>query len=200
MPETPALERRGRLLVLAETIHAAFLGLWLGALVMIGFGAPATFITLRGLDPSLPQYARFESPHYLIAGGHVVRRLFGICDTVQVIAAITVVLTFGVIAASRIVPRKHIILRAIFLAGLILLLTYRFFLLDPGLTETLDAYWAGAAAGDNPRALELRAQYDAGHRLESRLFAITAALVLGLLITAFASLWHRPAPRATAHA
>jgi hypothetical protein len=188
MPEvTKSLTQPGPVVRLCEAVHGCFLGLWMGALVMIAFGAPATFITLRGLEPALPQYAPFEGPHYLIAGGHVVRRLFAICDTIQIISVIAVITSFAVIASASTAGRRVLIVRGVLLSGLVLVLLYWMVLLDPGLSETLDGYWRAAAAGDNPRALHLRDRYEAGHRLESRLFAMTAALVLGMLITSFIS-------------
>jgi hypothetical protein len=176
---------------IAEGVHLLCLGLWLGALVMLAAGAPMVFRVLREQDPALPGFASFQGPHYLIAGGKIVERLFSVCDMLQSIAAIGAVVTLAV-ACRRLRGRRAVsLVRLGVLVAVFAVLGYRFFLLDPGLTGTLYDYWAAAARGDNEAASRLRAVYDAGHAFQRKLFAAIAMGVLALVILGIISVSRR---------
>jgi hypothetical protein len=178
---------------LAEGLHMAFLGLWAGALIMVGIGAPLVFITMRQLDPALPEFASYSGPHYLVAGGQVVRRLFGICDILQGIAVIAAAATLAIIA-RRTGVRGLTALRLLLAAALTILLAYRFIILSPDLSATLLTSWDAARSGDTERASQLRAIYNQGHQFEQRLFGATAIMVLAMLALGCWALFKQPAP------
>jgi hypothetical protein len=167
-----------------DRLHTAALGVWIGALGMIGAGAPLVFVTLRTLDPSLPEYQAYGGPHYLIAGGKIVHRLFAVCDGVQIACLVTAELTFLLTRRAR--ARGAGLVRGGILAALAGLLAYRLLVLDPAIEPRLREYWDAARAGDTALAAAARATYDAGHRIENILFGITAALVVTALALAIA--------------
>jgi hypothetical protein len=174
------MDRRGW----TDRLHTAALGTWLGALVTIGAGAPLVFITLKALDPTLAEYRGYDGPHYLIAGGHIVRRLFAVCDGIQIACLVLAELTF--LFGPRTAPHAVRFLRGMVLAALTGLLAYRLLILDPAIEPHLRAYWDAARSGDAVVAGAARAAYDAGHRTENALFGITAALVAAALVLAIA--------------
>lgn len=173
---------------LAEGVHITFLGIWLGALAMIAASAPLVFRTMEGLEPMLADYLAYREPHYRIAGGHIVQRLFAVCDLLQTVSALMAGLSIGFIALTSRRLRGLNLARAIALIVLVGILAYRFYLLDPELRLQLDAYWKAAAAGGGQATEDLRAVYDRGHGLERKLFGATALLVLGMLWMSLLSL------------
>lgn len=178
--------RRGRLL--AEGVHIACLGIWAGSLAMIAAGAPLVFNTLKPMEPLLADYLAYREPHYRIAGGHIVQRLFAVCDMVQASMALIAGLALIWVAIGRRGATLLALLRVVLLLATVGILGYRFNLLDPKLAAQLDAYWQAAAAGNTLVAEELRAVYDRGHAFERKLFAATALLVLTMLWLALVSL------------
>jgi hypothetical protein len=164
---------------ISDRLHIGALGIWLGALILMGAGAPMVFSALRSAAPHLPEFSAFDGPHYLIAGGQIVRRLFGVCDGLQVACAIVAEVTF--LVGGREGRRAWRIARGVFLAGLVGILAYRLLILEPSLEPSLRDYWAAARAGDAGAVLKHKAAYDAGHRLENVLFAATGLLVLAAL-------------------
>jgi hypothetical protein len=172
-------------------LHAASLGVWLGALVLIGAGAPLVFITLRGLGVRLAEFGSYEGPHYLIAGGQIVRRLFAVCDGVQIACVVVAELMF--VFGPRSGPRLLRRARGVVLASLVGIIAYRLLILDPALEPHLRAYWQAAREGNAELVASARAAYDAGHKTENVLFGITAAGVLVALVLAIVQ------PRVRAH-
>jgi hypothetical protein len=165
-----------------DRLHTTALGIWLGALILIGAGAPLVFLTLHRLEPRLPGFEAYDGPHYLIAGGQIVHRLFSICDGVQIACIILAELTFLLCArrGSRTLRR----IRGTILAGLVGVLAYRLLILDPGLEPHLRDYWQAARDGNAELAASARAAYDAGHKNENTLFGVIAAGVLTALVLA----------------
>jgi hypothetical protein len=53
--------------MVAEGLHIACLGIWLGALTMMAAGAPLVFRSLETLEPLLADYLAYREPHYRIA-------------------------------------------------------------------------------------------------------------------------------------
>lgn len=173
---------------ICETVHAAALGMWLGALVVTGASAAMLFPAMKGLNPELPAFAGYTGPHWLIAGGQVVQRLFLALDVAQFVAMLLSLGTFAVSAMWLGLPlrRSSTVVRVALLLALVGILSYRLGFFEPEMQDLLRRYWGAAAAGDNETALRLKAQFDAGHPVQSRLLGATAALVLASLV---AGIW-----------
>ncbi len=169
-----------------ETIHLVALGLWVGTLAMTGAAAAILFPTIRGLRPTLPDYARYTGEHWLIAAGHVVQRLFLLCDTIQFGCATVASASLAVLYLRlRLEWRRPASFAR--LGGLLVamgVLFYQFFFLVPGMNRHLTAYWIAAQTGDNATALVHKAAFDADHPtatglLVSGTLAVLVALVAG---------------------
>jgi hypothetical protein len=167
-----------------ESVHMAALGLWLGALVLTAAAAAMLFPTMKMLQPALPGYALYTGEHWLIAGGHVVQRMFLALDVAQFAAALVAGATFGaaVMWFGLSMKRVSTFVRVFLLLALIALLAYRMGFLEPEMADNLRRYWAAAAAGDNATALRYKELFDASHPLQSRLLGLTAVLVLALMV------------------
>jgi small-conductance mechanosensitive channel len=180
--------RRGRLL--AESVHLLALGTWLGGLGVAGFAAGRIFRAMRELDTQLPGYAGFEGAHWSIAGGRAVLPLFFAVDVVQffcvLLAGTTFALATGFLGLS--LRRISTFLRAFFLLGLIALLSYRFFVIQGPMMQSLVDYWNAAAAGETTRALANKDVFDRAHVLDRRLMMVTMLMVLGAIVAAVWSL------------
>jgi len=169
-----------------ESIHVAALGLWLGSLILTAASAAMLFPTMHKLEPTLPAYAGYTGPHWLIAGGHVVLRMFLALDVAQFAAMLVSGITFGVAVMWLGLSMKRVstFVRVALLMALVGLLSYRLGFFEPAMSENLRQYWLAAAAGDNENAQRLKTVFDAGHPMQSRLLGITAGLVLASLIAA----------------
>jgi hypothetical protein len=175
---------------MAESLHMLALGLWLGGLGVAGFAAGRIFRAMRELDTQLPGYAGFEGAHWSIAGGRAVLPLFFAVDVVQfvcvLLAGATFALSTGFLGLS--LRRLSTFLRAFLLLGLVALLSYRFFVIQGGMMQSLLAYWSAAQAGQTAAALRHKEIFDAAHGLDRRLMMVTMLMVLGAIIAAMWSL------------
>jgi hypothetical protein len=172
---------RGRLFL--EFVHILALGMWLGTLGLAGATAGRTFVVMRHLDPALPGYAAFTGEHWSLAAGQVVQPMFVMVEIVQFAAMLIVGFTF-VIAAAKFdlsLRRLSTFVRAFVLLFLIAVLSYRFFVLGPGMMQSLTTYWGAAGAGDTQRALEYKSIFDSAHALDRRLMMGTLLLVIGAI-------------------
>lgn len=181
---------------ICEVVHIAALGFWLGALVLAGTAAAIIFPTMRDLEPHLPRYSAYTGEHWLIAGGSVAARVFWFTDAVQFACVLLAGLTFGIAVMWCGLPirRASTFLRSLILLSLIGLLSYRLGFVEPGLSSALRNHWAAALAGDNAAATRLKAVFDAGHPLQTRLMAITAGLVLCAIAAVIGSFWNGDEP------
>lgn len=168
---------------ICESIHMAALGIWLGALVITAASAAMLFPTMHRLEPSLPAYALYNGPHWLIAGGQIVSRMFLACDVAQIACLLTAGITLGVSIMWLGLSQRRVstFLRVALLLLVLGVLAYRLGFLEPQMTQNLRAYWTAAAQGDNEAAAKFKAVFDAGHPVQSRLLGLTAALVLALI-------------------
>ena len=175
---------------ICEAVHLWALGLWLGALVLAAAAAAIVFPALKELDPSLTAFSKYQGPHWVLAGGRIGARVFTVLDVVQVACVLMAGLTLA-IAVSRLglsVQRISTFVRVALVLGLVAILAYRLALLEPSMQKSLRAYWSAAAEGDNTAAARHRAEFDAGHPLETRLLGATAALVVAAGLGAFWSM------------
>lgn len=171
-----------------NAFHLAALGVWCGALLMTGVAAAVLFPTMRDLDPALPGYAAYPSPHAPIAAGHAAARVFAISDFVQWTAAVFAVGSlFWLLFAERRAGERA---RPVALIGAALVLTasgltvYQATVLSPRMDRHMRAYWAAAEAGRIDEATRNKAAFDDDHPRASRamqqsLAGVSIALVLG---------------------
>ncbi len=173
-----------RLPAIAETVHLASLGVWLGALGMTGGVAAVVFPTMESLDPSLPAYAAYDGPHWSLAAGALMARVFTISDIVALVAASAALVTFALRAAGGFhLGRVATALRAAALLAAIGLLSWWLFLLAPEMDSQLKAYWAAAEAGRNEIAETHRSAFAEAHPLASNIFKAESAAVAVALAT-----------------
>jgi hypothetical protein len=171
---------------ITESVHIAALGVWLGALLLAGTAAAMTFPVLKDLNPSLPRFARYDGPHWLLAGGHVVQRVFLALDLAQFVCVVVAgaTLTLALVRQGLSLRRGTTFVRIALLLALVAILSYRLGFLEPRMQGTLREYWAAAEAGNNAAAAGLKEAFDQGHPVERTLLTVTAGLVLASIIAA----------------
>lgn len=169
---------------LLESLHLAAVSLWLGALVLAGATAAIAFPTMSRLDPRLPEFAAYPGPHHRIAAGQVMQRVFLVTDLVQVGAvfvagvALSVLILRGHVALTR----PMTVVRAALLLGVLGLLGYKLFVLDPRMSLSLRAFWSAAAEGRLEDAEAARRAFDADHPRASAVLSVLAGGVLALIV------------------
>jgi hypothetical protein len=176
-----------RRLAILKVVHAAMLGLWLGALVMAGAAAAIIFPMVRDLDPSLPHYADYAGDHWRILAGQVANRLFRIGDWVQLVCALSAAATLA--WACGIAPRpsqRAIMARWCGACVLAMLLVFTFAVLRPRMSANAEAYWDAARRGDDRAAQAYQSAFNADHPVASRTLALSAAaLIAQIAVTAW---------------
>lgn len=176
-----ATEKAGRLGRFAIALHGAALGVWLGALGMTGVVAGIAFPAMRELDPALPAYSAYEGEHWSIAAGKVMNGAFGALLMVQTVAAVVVIGTLAMAWAGRVVRGKRGIAHVVVCAALMALLGWQA-ATQRTLNARLETYWAAAEAGENARAAEMKASFDALHeRAEGGMRATAMGLFVALV-------------------
>lgn len=184
MRETGSGVGSGRSLL---ALHGAALGLWLGALGMTGVIAGIAFPEMRALEPALPGFAAYAGEHWPIAAGRVMNRAFGALLLVQVAACSTAAAALGVAWACGSARGRRWAVHGVVLSALVGLLVWQA-ATQRAMGAELRAYWAAAEAGENERAAELRAGFDAMHRrAEAGMKATAGGLAVGVGTLVFAS-------------
>jgi hypothetical protein len=176
-----------RLEASVESFHAAALAVWFAALVGAGLAAAVAFPEMKRLDPRLPEYGAYVGEHWMIAGGHVGRRVFALADRVQLIASAIGVLTLAAATRLRVASRPWIAVRWIGVGVAAGLAVYNGLILAPRMDENLVAYWDAARAGDVPKAAAYKAAFSAEHPHASRVLTFAASGVLAGIVAAAAS-------------
>jgi hypothetical protein len=170
-----------------ESLHAAALALWFAALVGAGLAAAVAFPEMKRLDPRLPEFGAYAGEHWMIAGGHVGRRVFALADRVQLIASAVGVLTLAAVTRLRVASRPWMAVRWIGVGVAAGLAVYNGLMLAPRMDTNLVAYWEAARVGDEPRAARFKTAFSAEHPQASRVLSISAGGVLLGLVAAAAS-------------
>jgi hypothetical protein len=167
-----------------EVVHAAALGIWLGAVLLAGAAAAIVFPTLKALDPHLTTFDKYDGPHWLLAGGQVAQRIFLAADIAQFACMLAAGLSFGIMVMWLGLPmrRRSTFARATFLLAALAVLSYRFAVMQPRWDAALHRHWAAAQAGDNAAAAHEKAALDEMHPVQTWLLGSTAGLVLSALI------------------
>lgn len=179
MPDAPTKPPPYRL----EAIQVAAWATWSGALLVTGLTAYFVFTLLKGLDPSLPEFAAYSGEHWKLLGGYVAERLFIGADVVGFLA---ICLGGGAFALACWKgyphPRSWIAaIRALLIMAMMGIMTFRFASLDPAMQLDLAAYRQAAALGDTENALAMQAEYDKHHKTASNVMAASLLVSLGAL-------------------
>lgn len=161
-----------------ETLHVLSLAIWLAAVVGAGLAAAVVFPVMKQLDPRLPEFAASPADHWLIAGGHVGRMVFGIADRVQPVCVVAAVVTLAAITRLRGVSRPWLAVRWTLVSAAGGLAITAGLWLSPRMDEKLLAYWDAARAGNLTEAASNKAAFDADHPKASRVLTMTAGAVL----------------------
>lgn len=170
-----------------EGIHAASLAVWLAALVAAGLAAAAVFPVMKGLEPRLPEYAAYTGEHWMIAAGHVGRRVFSIADRAQLVMSGIAVVTLAVATRLRLCGGPWLALRWIAVGVAAGLAVYNGLVLAPRMDEDLLAYWAAAREGDSAKAAQYKAAFSGAHPHASMVLQVGAASVFVGVISAAVS-------------
>ncbi len=178
-----------RLNSIAEATNALALGLWAGALAMVGVAAAIAFPRMKALSPVLPEYVLYDGEHWRLAAGDLMNILFQVCDMVGVAALLVAgVCTFAVMLARRSSGGTGLFgkLRLLALAVSGGLMIYAVGVLRPQMDEAFIAHREAASVGDAPAAESARARFDALHAPASnahvaQLAAVSLSLVLAVM-------------------
>jgi len=179
MPDAPTNPPPHRL----EAIQLAAWATWSGALLVTGLTAYFVFTLLKGLDPSLPEFAAYDGEHWRLLGGYVAERLFIGAD---VIGFLAICLGGGAFAWAcwRGYPHARswiAAIRALLILAMMGIMTYRFASLDPAMQMDLAAYRQAASLGDTENALAAQAEYDQHHNTASNVMVASMFVSLGAL-------------------
>lgn len=177
----------GTVHAIARSVHLAALGLWLGMLVMIGMGAAIAFPTMRGLEPSLPDFAGYPEDHWAIAAGHIMNRLFAVGDWLGLalgLVALGAIVVPMVLDARRFATHLGV-LRSVATVIAVLIAVASLVLMRPGMNADLNEFWDAARAGEVARADVARTRFDAMHPKASLVLSAQAGIVfVALLLSA----------------
>lgn len=180
-----------------ETVHTVSLGLWLGALVMMGAAAGLVFTSIRPLEPVLPAYSLYHQDHWRIAGGHVNASLFLATDIIQFICAMLATLSFAGLCTfcSIGLRRASTVIRSISLALALACVAGNILVFSPSANAALRAYWTAAQSGLLDEAAFHKAEFDKLHPIGTSLLLVTVACVL---VTLILGVWTTAAEAASA--
>jgi len=149
---------------------------------MTSAAAAVLFSTLKELDPVAPGFMKYPQDHWVIIGGSVGARLFGVCDTVQLFCAGIALATFGItLARTQKIPGVKpwgLLARSVIMSIAMGLVSYQLFILAPRMNAELVQFWSAAQAGDFEIAQSHRAMFDKDHPIASTVMGVTAVTVL----------------------
>lgn len=174
--------------VVCEVASAAALGLWAGALAMVGVMAAIAFPMMRDLDPSLPGYAAYDGEHWRIAAGSILDTAFGIGDLVGVVLLGVAILCAAVLAKlGGACPRTRLgVVRWVTLLIAAMVTVYVMGALRPEMNGLTEDHFTNAAAGRNAAAGVAREAFDALHGTASNLhIAQLGAGFIALVVSVF---------------
>lgn len=179
--------------VIIETVNALALGLWAGALAMVGVAAAVTFPAMKRLDPALPDFAAYEGEHWKLAAGTVMNPLFGVVSMVGTFSLAIVSVAFAILMFRKMVtPRsKSFHLRFWLWLALVALTGYVDRALWSPMNDLFQEHHALALAGNNAESARVMQGFDALHGLASPLMGAQLVLIVVMLVAclvnAFAS-------------
>ncbi|MGI9013736.1 MAG: hypothetical protein ACR2GY_05730 [Phycisphaerales bacterium] len=174
--------------------------MWLSALFASGVSAIFVFATLPELGVHLDRYAAYAPAenaahaHSVLAGGHIMERIFTVSDFVQITAAALIV-TGMLLKAPRfdrirrpLADGVRMVLIGIACVLLIVHVGWR----APEFNRTLRDYWTHAAAGEMQLAAVADARLETLHHGLRMNLQINAGLLMMVLLLSAAVTARRP--------
>lgn len=164
-----------------DGVYMLALGVWAGALLMVGATAAITFPRMAQLDPRLPGFESFEGEHHRIAAGQVMNLAFTVSDWVGLVAMAVAAACLGAVFVFR---RRSsdlgpaLVVRSVAMGLLVVLTLFSTLAFRPSLNRSFEQLWTAAAAGENERADEIRERLAPRHAKASFLLTTQFALVL----------------------
>ena len=170
-----------------HTLHIFALGLWLGALVLMGAAAALIFRTAKSIPVSVSGYSVPDADQWQLAGGMFAAPIFTACDVIafacSTIAMVTLMLAW-LTRRSGMTSLRHLGIRAITFGVTMVIFCLYFFVVTPSMNVNLKAYWVAAQIGDTAKAAEFKAAFDVDHPRASRLLGATAVALSAAFIAA----------------
>ena len=187
----------GGLLKTLAVIHWLALCLWIAAIAAAGVAAVGVFGTMGELRLDVGAYAAFPNDanqHAMLAAGRIMERVFFMVDLAQFIAMPLLVIAATVLAIlkARGWRGAGAMIRHACLALAVATLVYQAAAINPVMNRELRAYWAGAASGDVPGALDHQQAFNRLHRRAEMLMNARLALLLAALVMLAAASAPRP--------
>lgn len=184
-----------RIARVAEAFHALGITVWAIAVGGSALAAAVVFPQMKALAPSLPGYAAYTGDHWMIAAGHVGRKVFEISDWVELGASAVVVVALASLTRCGFVRGWWGALRWMGVGLAAGLAIYNGLVLAPRMDRSLVAYWEAARDGRNEEASAYREMFSAEHPLASRIKGTSlTALLLTTAIAAAARKNSAPPP------
>ncbi len=173
----------GRMRVICESLHLAFLGVWAGALVTVGYIAARAFPITKDLDPHVEAFAAYDGPHWQIVAGKIMNQAFLFVDWLGVVAGAVAVLTLTALIATGAASLRRVATaaRALSLAALAIVTVYTVVSYRPEMQRELHAFWDAAEAGALETARRHKEAFDEMHQPASAMLGVQLLLVLSAM-------------------
>lgn len=175
---------------LANGIYWLLLGLWIGSLVLSGAAAGFVFPLMKDIAPVVPKFEQYTGLHSTLVAGRVMSSVFFVQDVIELLAMTGVILILiGHFVAFKLSMRATSnVLRLLAAASLLLIVSYKTFVLAPRMYHNLGVYWTAAEAGEIDKAEAARARFDADHPTATTIMAITFGLLVVFYFASAAAL------------
>ncbi|MCC6908523.1 MAG: hypothetical protein IT430_11315 [Phycisphaerales bacterium] len=175
---------------LANGIYWLLLGLWIGSLVLSGAAAGLVFSLMKDIAPVVPEFEQYTGLHSTLVAGRVMSSVFFVQDVIELLAMTGVILILiGHFVAFKLSMRaKANVLRLLVAALLLLLVSYKTFVLAPRMYHNLGVYWTAAQAGEIDKAETAKAAFDADHPTARTVMIITFGLLVVFYFASAAAL------------
>lgn len=156
--------------ILCETVNILVLGLWAGALALVGVAAAIAFPAMKTLDPVLPGFALYDGDHWRIAAGKVMNPLFNVVDDVGFVAIAVSLIALAVLMSGERLRRTRLAgFRIVLWIGVAVLSSYIVMVPRADMNTLAEEHWTHAAAGENDQAEVAREAFDELHHTASAL-------------------------------
>lgn len=170
----------------ANGVYWLLLGLWLGSLVLSAATAAFIFPMMIKVEPTLPEYSAYAGSHGLLLAGQVMSQVFTIQDFIELIAivGVVVIMVGHFVAFGHSIRTRANAIRIAAIAVLMIIVSYKAFIVSPRMFFNLRDYWVAAKAGEMDKADAAKGAFDADHPTARLLMEFTLA---GLVVLVFSS-------------